>query len=90
MGRTVSLDLDLDELPQDQADQIRGLIDEAGFVNLEEEIPSSPAPDAYEYRITVETDRLSHTIHVGDSSAPDSLRPLIQELSQRARTGGRR
>jgi hypothetical protein len=89
MGRTVSVDLNLEELPVEQADQIRKLIDQADFINLGENLSSPSTPDAYSYRITVETDVLKHTVSVGDASAPDSLRPLIQELSQRARTAGR-
>ena len=88
MGRTVDLDLDLDELPEDQAEQIRGLVDGANFIHLDEDLSERPTPDAFSYRITVETDRESHTVRVGDASAPDSLRPLIQELSRRARTAG--
>jgi len=89
MGRTVNLDLDLDELPADEAGQIRQLIEEADFINLHEDLSVRPMPDAYSYRITVDTGTLTHTVRVGDPDTPDSLRPLIQELSRRARTAGR-
>lgn len=86
MGLKSSLLLNLDELPPDQAGTLRLLLDESHFLTLPENPPTHPAPDGFQYTITIETDRITHTIHTSDTTAPDELRPLIQELSQRART----
>ncbi|MGE5249437.1 MAG: protealysin inhibitor emfourin [Bacteroidota bacterium] len=86
MGRTIGLDLDLGDLPPDQADELRRLVDEANFLHLQEDFAPGPARDDYSYRITVETDTIRHTVRVSDSTAPDSLRPLLQELSKQARS----
>jgi hypothetical protein len=85
MGRTVSLSLDLDELPADQAQALRLLIDNADFFNLPADSASPPVPDAFTYTITVTADERTHTVHASDTSAPESLRPLLMDLSARAR-----
>ncbi len=86
MGRTVSLSLDLDELPADQAQALRLLIDNADFFNLPADSPDSPAPDAFSYTLTITDGERQHTIHADDIFAPESLRPLLDDLSVRART----
>lgn len=89
MGRTTSLTLDVNQLPHDQAETLRRLLEDANFVMLDEELVSHPMPDEFDYTITVETDDLHHAVHTSDSSAPDSLRPLIHELTERARRAQR-
>ena len=85
MGLKSSLTIDLDELPPDQAETLRMLLDEAHFFTPPENPPTRPNPDGFQYMITVKTDANQHTVHTSDTSAPDELRPLLQELSQRAR-----
>ena len=85
MGRSISLTIELDDLPLDQAATLRSLVDEANFFTLTETPPTRPAPDSFQYTITVETEKAKHTIHTSDTSAPEELRSLLQELSQRAR-----
>lgn len=85
MGLKSSLTIDLDELPPDQAVTLRRLLDESHFFTLPENPPTRPIPDGFQYTITVETDKLNHTIHTSDTTAPEGLRPLLQELSQMAR-----
>lgn len=85
MGLKSSLTLNLDDLPLDQAETLRRLLDEANFFTLTENPPTRPNPDGLQYTITVETNTIQHTVHTGDTTAPDELRPLLQELSQRAR-----
>ncbi len=86
MGRTVNLTLDLGELPPEQASVLRNLLQEAHFLELDQDLAPRPMRDSFSYRITVETESAEHTIRVNDANAPSSLRPLIQELSKRART----
>ncbi|HEY6074580.1 MAG TPA: protealysin inhibitor emfourin [Anaerolineales bacterium] len=86
MGRTVNLTVDLSDLPAAQADQLRSLLQEAHFIELDKDLAPLPVRDDYSYRITVETESAEHTIRVSDASAPSDLRPLIQELSRLARS----
>lgn len=85
MGRTTSLALDLDDLPADQAETLRRLLDEGDFLSLPENLITRPAPDEFNYTITVEMETMKHTVRTSDTGAPDSLRPLLGELNQRAR-----
>jgi hypothetical protein len=85
MGRTVSLSLDLDELPADQAETLRLLVDQSDFFNLPADSPVPSMPDSFSYTVTITDGARRHTVHTGDASAPESLRPLLNDLSARAR-----
>jgi len=85
MGSKSSLTIDLDDLPLDQAEKMRRLLDEADFFTLSEDQPTHPTPDGFQYTLTVETGTARHTVRTTDVTMPDSLRPLIDELSQLAR-----
>jgi hypothetical protein len=86
MGRKVSLDLDLDELPPDQARTLSLLLEQADFFNLPANLVSPAARDAFIYTLTLEAEAQVQTIRFGDATVPDALRPLLEDLSQRART----
>lgn len=85
MGLKSNLTVDLDDLPLDQAETLSRLVDEAHFFTLRENPSTLSAPDGFQYTITVETETNKHTIHTSDTSAPEELHPLLQELSQMAR-----
>ena len=86
MGRKMSLALDLANLPEDEAQSLRLLLDEMNFFALQDDLPTSPVPDGFSYAITVRTETVTHTVHTTDMSTSPSLRALIQDLSARART----
>ncbi len=85
MGRKVSLTLDLDSLPSDQAETLRGLLDNADFFSLAENPLTPPVPDEFLYTLTVTTNMVTHTIHTSDTAMSESLRPLVEELVRRPR-----
>lgn len=80
MGRKVSLNLNLDEMPADQSAALRRLVDESDFFALDESPGKSSRPDEFIYTITITTSTIQHIVRVGDSSMPDGLRPLLKEL----------
>lgn len=86
MGLKSSLTIDLDDLPADQAGTLHRLLDEANFFTLSENPPTRSVPDSFQYTLTVETENAKHTIHTTDVDIPESLRPLIEKLTQLART----
>jgi len=86
MGLKSSLTINLDDLPPDQAETLRRLVDEANFFTLPKDPPARPHPDGFQYTITVETKTVKQTVHTSDTTAPQELQPLLQELSQRARS----
>ena len=85
MGLKSGLTIDLSDLPPDQAETLRRLVDESNFFTLTENPSTRPIPDGFKYTITIETELAKHTVHTSDTTVPDELRPLLQELSQRAR-----
>ncbi len=86
MGSKSILNITLEDLPSNEADTLRKLLSDADFFSLSEDLAARPSPDAFHYTITVTTDTIQHTIHTSDTTAAQELRPLLQELSQRART----
>ena len=85
MGRKVSVTIDLDNLSDEQAGLLNDLLDEADFFDLPADMTQPAMPDAFTYNITISSEKRQHSVRVGDSTAPDDLRPLLDELSRQAR-----
>lgn len=85
MGRKISLSLDLDSLPSDQAETLRGLLEICDFFSLPASSPTPPVPDEFTYFITVSTETIEHTIETSDTNMDESVRPLVEELARLAR-----
>lgn len=80
MGRKVSVNLNLDELPSDQAATLRRLVDESDFFALDDSPTKTTRPDEFLYTITITTGTIQHIVRASDSSTPESLRPLLKEI----------
>jgi hypothetical protein len=78
--------VDADALPAPEAEELRSLVQST---NLASPPPPSASvrPDAFHYRLSIETDDHHHTLEFGDHDMPASLRPLVHWLSQRAAPG---
>lgn len=85
MGRKVSVTIDLDNLSDEQAGLLNDLLDEADFFDLPTDMTQPAMPDAFTYNITVSSAKGKHSVRVGDATASDDLRPLLDELSRQAR-----
>jgi len=85
MGRKVNLHLDLDEMPADQSIVLRRLIDESDFFDLVVSPKRTSPLDEFHYAITITTGTIQHTVRTSDSSMPQALRPLLNELLTHAR-----
>jgi hypothetical protein len=85
MGRKVSATIDLNDLSADQAELLDDLLDDADFFELPADLTTPAMPDAFTYNITVFSDEGQHSVRVSDTTAPDNLRPLLDELSKQAR-----
>ncbi len=86
VGRKVSLKLNLQDLPEEDAQTFRQLLDEVNFFGLTDQLPEEPVPDGFTYTITVTTNKLTHTIRTTDMSTSPPLRELVEHLSTRARS----
>jgi hypothetical protein len=85
-GGRVTFSLNSDTLPQEEAEQLRQLVDSAAFFQLPALIADTAAvPDEFVYVVTVESGDLQHTVKARESSVPQDLHPLIDWLSRRAR-----
>jgi hypothetical protein len=84
-GREMESNIDLNEMPDHESQELMRLISETNFFNIPQNLISTGTPDEYEYTVTVEAGNSHHTIHTSDSSASDSLRPLLDKLSLLAR-----
>ena len=90
-GIRIAADFELDDLPEDQADRLRELLDDVDFDELPEQlIKGGPVPDGFTYSITVETDKGEHTVTTSDTSAPQKMQPLLELLYQIARQRARK
>ena len=86
-GMRMAASFDLDELPEQEAADIKECLHKAQFHKLPERIESQPSmPDQFTYQITVDSGTAKHTVTTGDASAPAELRALIDLLTQLART----
>jgi hypothetical protein len=85
MGRKVSLNIDFADLSDEQAALLDDLLARADFFELPSDLTQDVMPDAFSYNITVTSEERQHSVLVTDSTAPDDLRPLLDELSNQAR-----
>jgi len=90
-GVRLTTTVDTRQLPAEQASILDKLISDAGFFGLPEKLlPDSPAPDRFEYQLTVETEQDTHSVVVSEKAAPDSLRPLLSYLTTMAMVSRKR
>ncbi len=85
MGREIESNFDLDKMPEEESQEIQRLVLETNFFNIPQNLIEPSKHDEYEYTITVESGNSHHTVHTSDTSAPDSLRPLLEKLSTLAK-----
>ena len=87
MGRETETNINLNEMPDDESQQLQRLILETNFFNIPQNLIEPSKHDEFEYTITVDAGNSHHTVHTSDSSAPESLRPLLEKLSAIAKEG---
>ena len=85
LGREIDTDIDLNEIPDTESQELMQLITETNFFKIPQNLIAQAAPDEYEYTVTVEAGNSHHTIHTSDSNMPESLRPLLEKLGKLAR-----
>lgn len=91
MGTTTSYTFNLEDLPHEEAEKLKALIDQVNFLTLPEnlEMPQN-TPDQFSYTITVESREWTHTIRTGDATAPQEIQPLIETLNSLGRSQRKR
>ena len=85
-GIRIASDIELDDLPKDQAEQILELLDDLDFDELPQHIKgNSNVADGFNYSITVESDKREYTVTVDESAIPKKMDPLLDLLTKIAR-----
>ena len=88
-GIRMAATVDTESLSREDADQLRALVEAAGFFDLLETIggPEAGGADRFLYTVVVETEGVRHTVHTSEAAAPPALRSLIRWLTNVARRG---
>ena len=78
--------IDTETLPPDDARALQDLVAEADFFRLPARLVSpAPGADRFQYRITVESGGQRRTLEAGEAALPETLRSLVERLTQIAR-----
>ncbi|MCF2146712.1 hypothetical protein IQ276_009655 [Desmonostoc muscorum LEGE 12446] len=73
--------VDTAELPANEANTLKRLVEAADLFRLPEQITSpNPQSDRFQYKLTVEDNGRQHTVTVSEAALPGTLRPLIEWL----------
>ena len=80
-GMILTYDIDVDNLPPEEANELETLVSEADFFTLPAEINAeTPGADQFQYTLTIETDQAQHTVECGDAAMPKNLQPLVNKI----------
>lgn len=86
-GMTLRRTVDTDELPPDEAERVRGLVEGADFFALPAAGAAGRGADRFQYVVEVEHAGRRHAVQVGED-APPGLQPLLDYLTRLARKPG--
>ncbi|MFM7446973.1 MAG: protealysin inhibitor emfourin [Leptolyngbyaceae cyanobacterium] len=84
-GMIVKTTINSNTLSDDAIKHLTRLIQACDFFDLPTEMRASPQPDRFQYYITIQDGKNSHTVIVSESTMPGTLRPLIEWLIDTAR-----
>ncbi len=91
MGLRIAASFVLDELDEADAEEVRSLINASNFFSLPARIESGQGMDQFQYRLTVsrqeafDPEPVSHTVTMGEASAPPEMQMLLRKLTVLAR-----
>ncbi len=87
MGVRMATMVDDNTLPNDEARDLRQMVESAGFFDLPAHLTSAtPGADQFHYVLTVEAEDRMHTVTTTDAAAPPELQPLLRRLTLLARS----
>ncbi|MCL4530132.1 MAG: hypothetical protein M1282_12040 [Chloroflexi bacterium] len=87
-GISLTARVDSEKLAPDEKAALEKKISDASFFDLPGQIkPTPPGADMFEYSLTISSPPRTHTVIVSETVVPDKLRPLLDHLTDLARTG---
>ena len=85
-GITTKTAVDEKELSPDEAQKLRGLVEEADFFSLPKKtLPRSPRPDRFQYELILEENGRQHTVTLSEDVLSAKVKPLVNWLTEKAR-----
>lgn len=84
MGRQITCNVDTAQLPSDEADALQKMVTAASFFELPK--TAAQARDQFQYKVVVEAEQVKYTVETTDTAAPESLRPLLRQLTLMTRS----
>jgi hypothetical protein len=85
-GRSETVTVDTDDLPEEEAEELERLVEAAGFFGLSETSPPPRgAADGFRYTISVTSSGHSHTVHLADPIEDPDIQALVEYLEAKAR-----
>jgi hypothetical protein len=81
VGNEIQYEVNLSELPADEAQHLTRLIMESDFYNIPEDLAAQATTEEFTYTVSVDAGQSHHTVHVTDTTMPKNLLPLIKELT---------
>jgi hypothetical protein len=81
IGNVIQSEINLSELPDDEAQHLTRLILESDFYHLPEDLAGQSTPDEFQYTVTIDAGQSKHTVQCTDTTMPQELEPLIKELT---------
>jgi len=85
-GMMMTVSIDTAKLPPTDANQVKSLVEAADFFRLPEAIAAANQPDRFQYHLTVAEQQRKHSVTVSESCVPGTLRPLVEWLTEAARS----
>lgn len=90
-GIRLTADIEAEDLPEDQKNEIFDLLDEIDFEELPGKLAGKMAiPDEFVYSITVESGKKEYRVLAGESALPVDTQPLLEILERIAKRQMRR
>ena len=87
-GMMISAEIKSDTLSIDEAARLLRLIESSGFFKMTGQPGSSTGiPDGFNYKLSIELNGKFKSMEFGESTISPELRPLIDELTSRAKRG---
>lgn len=86
IGKEIAVDFNLAEMPANISQRLQNLITESNFFANPVVNEALSRPDEFEYTVTIDAGNSMHTVRTTDTSMPESLRPLIEDLTELAKT----
>ena len=86
-GTVMTAKVNTETLPTIEGEHLHQLVQTANFFRLPAKIASSHSqPDRFHYKVTAEDGSQRHTVQVSESAVPDQLQPLLNWLTEIARS----